>query len=157
MALEDWIDGVVEAMGGIVGHTGKSLKTYRVSARGEIPEALQEYPCAIIYPTRLLGAQYSMGGPCKELWEVRGEFYLFPDTKKTNMPNLIRYFAKIRDATLVSMTLGGKVDHFRFAEGEALSLVTMAYAADTAECQGIVALWEIKADVTSEVGAVIGK
>mgnify|MGYP000642789642 CR=1 FL=1 len=154
MAPERWIDAVVGVMSGIASHRGGKLRVYRVAGKAEIPEGLSEFPCAVIYPTRIKSAQYSLGGPCKELWEVRGEFYLFPDTKKSNLPELIRYFRKIRDATLKSMTLGGLVDHFVFSESP-MELVSMTYETDGPERHGIVALWEVKEDVTGEISAGI--
>ncbi len=151
MSVENWIDAVVAVAGNVASHTSsKFVRAYKVAAKGEIPEALSTYPCAIVYPTRLKSAQYSAGGVCVEIWEVRGEFYLFPDKKKSNLPELVRYFGKIRDATLASLTLGGLVDHFQFAE-EPMSLVVMSYEADSAERHGIVALWEVKVNVGSEV------
>ncbi len=150
MAVTDWIDEVVKAMGKINSHTGGKLKVYRVATKAEIPEALSVFPCAIIYPDRLKSAQYSMSGS-KEVWSVVGEFYIFPDVKKTNVPTLVTYFKKIRDATLASMTLGGKVDHFVFAETDPMGLATGPYEVDGPDRHAIVANWEVKSDVTGEV------
>lgn len=151
MAIQNWIDEIIKVMGTIPSHTGGKLITYRVASKAEIPEALSvPPPCAIIYPTRLISAQYSMGGTCKEIWEVKGEFYLFPDIKKSNLPELIKYFKKIRDATLASLTLGGKVDHFIFGP-ESMMLAVLTYEVDGSERHGIAVTWEVKSDVGSEV------
>jgi hypothetical protein len=150
MAVENWIDEVVRVAGSVESHKGGTVKAFRIASKAEIPEALSVFPCAVVYPTRTKSLQYSMGGPCKEIWEVKGEFYLFPDTKKSNLPELIRYFTRIRKATLASMTLGGLVDHFIFSvEGMALALLT--YEADGPERHGIAVTWEVKSDVTGEV------
>jgi hypothetical protein len=150
MAIESWIDAVVAVAGSVVSHKGGTVKSFRVAGKAEVPEALSVFPCAIVYAPRMKAAQYS-ASICKEIWEVRGEFYLFPDTKKSNLPELIRYYTRIRDAVCAAATLGGLVDHFRFAEGEPMSMVTLAYEVDQPERHGIVAIWEVKSDVTSEV------
>lgn len=131
-------------------HKGGTVKAYRIAGKAELPEALATYPCAIVYAPRLKSAQYS-ASICKEIWEVRGEFYLFADTKKSNLAELTRYFRRIRDASCAAATLGGRVDHFRFAEGDPMTLVSLAYEVDGPERHGIVALWEVKEDVTAEV------
>lgn len=150
MAIENWIDAVVAVAGNVASHKGGKVRAYRVAMKGEIPEALSVFPCAVVYPTRALSLQYSMGGPCIEVWEVRGEFYLFPDNKKSNLPELVRYFARIRDATLASLTLGGIVEHFSFGE-EPMSLVEMTYEVDSAPRHGIAVNWVVKSSVSGEV------
>jgi hypothetical protein len=150
MAVTDWIDEIVKQMGKIQCHTAKKLTVYRVASKGEIPEALAAFPCAVIYPTRLISAQYSASSG-KEVWEVKGEFYIFSDNKKTNLPALMTYFAKIRDATLSSVTLGGRVDHFKFVNADSMMLAVMTYEVDGPERHGIAVTWEVKADVTGEI------
>jgi hypothetical protein len=152
MAIENWIDAVVDVAGSVESHVkGRKVKAYKVASKAEIPEALTVYPCAIVYAPRMKSAQYSMGGPCKELWEVRGTFYIFSDTKKSNIPELIRYFSRIRTATLASLTLGGLVDHFCFAEADPMVMGTLPYEADQPERHVIDVTWDVKSDVTSEL------
>lgn len=151
MAVESWIDAVVAVAGNVLSHkSNRKVRAFRVAERGEIPEALSEFPCAVVYPVKTKSLQYSQGGPCKEIWEVKGEFYLFADNKKSNLPELIRYFGRIRNATLASMTLGGLVDHFIFGEG-GMALVEMTYETDGPPRHGIEVTWEVKADVRDEL------
>ena len=151
MAVELWIDEVVKVAGNVASHkSGRKVRAYRIASKPEVPEAVSEFPSALVYPTRLISAQYSMGGPCKEIWEVKGMFYLFPDNKKTNLPDAVRYFTRIRNATLASLTLGGKVDHFVFAP-EPMTLVEIEEVIDGPKRQAIEVTWEVKSDVTNEV------
>jgi hypothetical protein len=156
MAIEGWIDAVVAVAGSVASHKGGYVKAYRVASKGEIPEALSVFPCAVVYAPRMLSAQYSMGGPCKEIFEVKGYFYLFPDTKKTNIPELVRYFGRIRNATLAAMTLGGLVDHFRLAQADPMVMGALAYEVDQAERHVIEVTWEVKSDVTAELTVMGG-
>jgi len=149
MAVEDWIDRVVTAMGKIPSHTRGTVRVFRVAGKAEIPDALSSYPCAVIYAPRLISAQYS-ASISKEIWEVKGLFFIFSDTKKSNIPELVRYFKKIRTATLSNSTLGGAVDHFVFAD-DPMSLGELTYEVDTPGRHGIEVTWHVKADVTNEV------
>lgn len=151
MAIESWIDSVVAVAGSVVSHRGGTVKAYRVASKAEVPEALSVFPCAVVYAPRMMSAQYSMGGPCKEIFEVKMLFYVFPDTKKSNIPDLVRYYRRIRDAVLASMTLGGRVDHCRFAEADPMVMGTVAYEVDTPERHVIEVTLEVKSDVTAEV------
>jgi hypothetical protein len=152
MAIEQWIDAVVAVAGSVVSHRGGTVRAFQVAAKGEIPDALSVFPCAVVYAPRIKSAQYSMGGPCKELWEVNGYFYLFADTKKSNIPEVIRYYKRIRTATLAKMTLGGLVDHFIFSpDGDPMVMGALAYEADQPERHVIEVTWEVKSDVTAEL------
>jgi hypothetical protein len=152
VAIEQWIDAVVAVAGSVASHKGGTVKAYKLAGKGEVPEALSVFPCAIVYPPRIKSAQYSMGGPCKEIWEVKGLFYLFPDTKKSNFPELVRYFTRIRTATLAAMQLGGLVDHFRFSpDGDLMTMGALAYEVDQPERHVIEVTWEVKSDVTAEL------
>lgn len=151
MAIEDWIDEVVKVAGSVASHTGGFVRAYRIASKSEIPEALSAFPCAIVYATHPTSLQLSEGGPCKEIWAVRGEFYCFSDVKKTNLPELIRYFSKIRDATLLKRKLGGMVDYFTFAEEEPMFLAEMTYEKDGSPHHGIAVNWIVKSDVGGEL------
>ena len=150
MAVENWIDEIVKAMGTIRSHTGGTVKAYRIASKPEVPEAVGVFPSVIVYPERLVSAQYSISGPNKEVWEVHGKFYLFADTKKTNLPEMVRYFARIRNATLASATLGGKVDDFHFG-AEPMKLAAFQDVVDGPWRDGIEVFWEVKSDVGGEV------
>lgn len=150
MAVENWIDDVIKAIGKVKSHAGGTITVYRMAMRPDVPEVISTFPSVLIYPERLISAQYTAGGACKEVWEVHGKFYLFSDTKKTNLPEMIRYFAKIRNATLASITLGGKVDHFIFGT-EPMKLAGFQDTVDGPWRDGIEVFWEVKSDVGAEV------
>jgi hypothetical protein len=151
MGIELWIDEIVALAGAVESHrkNGK-VRSYRVYAKAEIPEALSEYPCAISYPESV-SLQISAGGPCKELWRGVTVFYLFPDSKKSNLPEVMRYFTRIRNGMFSSLTLGGKVDHFGPSpDGSTIELVTATYG-DEVERHALQVRWEVKADISGEI------
>lgn len=150
MSIEHWIDAVVAVAGSVASHRGGTVRAYRIAAKAEIPEALSTFPCAIVYPEKSLRLDYSAGGACIEIWQVKGLFYLFADNKKSNLPDLIRYFSKIRDATLARPTLGGLVDHFTFGE-DGMTLVELNYEVEGPPRHGIEVTWQVKQNVTGEV------
>lgn len=148
--LEDWIDDVAKLAGNVASHKGGFVRSYRVFNRAEIPEALSEFPCAVTY-IQGVRTQYSVGGPCIDVWDGVTEFHLFPDVKKSNMPELVRYFGKIRGAFAANMSLSGKVDHFVLkVDQTALNLAILTYGVE-AEHHGIMAYWEAKENVTGQV------
>lgn len=148
MAVENWIDEVARLAGGIKAHNKGQVKAYLVFERAEIPETISEFPCAITY-VQGLRAQYSMGGPCIDLWDGVTEFHLFPDIKKANLPEMVRYFGKIRTAWAGNMSLGGRVDHCVLKAENSIEMVQMVYGTE-AEHHGLKVYWEVKENVTGD-------
>jgi len=148
MAVENWIDEVARLAGNVKAHNKGNVRSYLVFAKSEIPETITEYPCAITY-VQGLRAQYSQGGVCIDLLDGQTEFHLFPDTKKTNYPELARYFGKIRAAWAANMSLGGRVDHCVLKPDQSLEIVTLSYGSEE-EHHGILVHWEVKENVTGE-------
>lgn len=148
MALEDWIDEVAKLAGNVASHKGGRVRSYQVFAKSEIPETISEYPCAITY-IQGMRTQYSIGGPCVDLWDGVTEFHLFPDTKKSNYPEMARYFGKIRSAWAANMKLSGKVAHCVLKAEPSMSLATLVYGQEN-EHHGMMVYWEVKENVTGQ-------
>lgn len=148
MAIENWVDELVKVAGSVASHTGRKVRAYAVFHKQEFPEALSEFPCAITFGFRV-SSSYSDSGPCIDLWEGITEFHLFPDTKKTNIPEALRYFGRIRNAYALRRRLGGLVEHMLIRE-EGMSLVTAQYGAED-EHHAIVVPWQVKERVTAEI------
>lgn len=149
MAIESWIDEVVRVAGGVASHKGGNVRAFLVAEKAEFPESLSLnlYPCALVYPVSV--RPMLTVGMSKEIWSGVMDFYLFPDTKKSNIPTIVRYFSRIRNAIASHLTLGGKVDHFVFAD-EGMDFAMLTYG-DEALRHGIQVRWEVKSDVSSEV------
>lgn len=148
MSIEKWIDDLAAVAGSVKAHNSGQVKAFRVYARAEIPEAISSFPCALTYPVRVRPS-YSDSGPCTDLWEGQTEFHLFPDVKKANLPEVMRYFAKIRNAFALKRTLGGKVAHLAIRE-DGMVMATAKYGEED-EHHAIMVYWEVKEIVTGEV------
>jgi hypothetical protein len=150
MALEDWIDDVA-ALWDIGDGEGGLVRSYRVYADDQPwPESLQELPCALSYATDCT-PEYSTGGPLVDMYRGVTEFHLFPNTAKINLPPLMKFFARIRNAAAGSMTLSGKVAHFLLRKDVPgiQGPVTLTYGQDAPHL-GILANWEVKENVTGD-------
>jgi hypothetical protein len=148
MALEDWIDEVAKLAGNVASHKGGFVRSYKVFSKSDIPEAINEYPCAVTYIMDVR-AQYSLGGPCIDIWNGQTEFHLFPDIKKSNLPEMVRYFGKIRAAWAANMSLGGLVSHSKLKPDKSIEMVQLVYGVE-AEHHGIMVYWEVKENVTGQ-------
>ncbi len=149
MAVEDWIDAVTAAAGTVAAPSGGQVLSYRVYARKEIPEDLTKFPCALTFVTRVR-SQYSDAGPCVDLWDGKTEFHIFPNTAKSNLPEVMLYFSRIRNAFAKVRTLGGKVDHFMLKADEGLTLDEGVWGGEVTHYI-ITAHWTVKEGVTDEV------
>ncbi len=150
MALEDWIDDVA-ALWDIGDGEGGLVRSYRAYAdEADWPESLQDLPCAISYTTDC-DPTYSTGGPLIDLYRGVTEFHLFPNVYKRNLPVLMRYFARIRNAAAGAITLSGKVAHFLLRRDVPgiQGPVTLTYGQD-APHMGIIVNWEVKESVTGD-------
>jgi hypothetical protein len=149
MAIESWIDDIVRVAGSVASHKGGKVRAYLVAEKAEFPEALSVYPCVLVYP---VGVKMQLSSSMsKEIWSGVMEFYLFPDVKKSNIPTIVRYFKRIRDAMSGKLTLGGKVNHFIFSPDDtAMEFSILTYGDETPR-HGISVRWQVKSDVSSEV------
>ena len=152
MAAENWIDSITALWGAVDDGKGKYVKSYSVFKRAEFPEALSEFPCAITYITRVPTVLYSAGGPAVVVWQGVTEFHLVPDTKKSNIPYVIRFFDRIIRAAASSITLGGLVSHFLLSNEEPLQPGSLVYG-NEAPHYGVVVNWIVKENPTITVGA----
>lgn len=148
MAIEAWIDELVAVAGSVASHKGGYVKAYRVFERAEIPEDLSDFPCAITYG-QIVHPDYSDSAPCVDLWEGTSEFHLFPDNKMSNIPEVLRYFGKIRNAFALKRTLGGLVSHLAI-RAEGIVLVEAKYGVGN-DHHALMVYWEVKEIVTSEI------
>lgn len=150
MAVEDWIDEVCKLAGEVSNGKGGTVKSYSVFKKDNFPEALTVFPCAISYTTQVI-SEYSDSGPCIDLWKGHTEFHLVPNTNKQNYPEIMRYFARIRNAFALHRKLGGKVSFIQLSIDEA-SLqgpVTMQYGTENPHL-GILASWIVKENVSGK-------
>ena len=146
MAAEDWIDAVADVFA-IAGHNGQRVKSYHVYDKAEFPEAITVWPCALTFTVSCL-PEYSLGGPLIDHWWGVTELHLFDDISRGRYPELMLYFARIRNAMASSMTLGGRVKHFSPRSDLRDPLrgpVVLQYGSDNPHL-GIIAQWEVKDD-----------
>lgn len=154
MAVENWIDEIVKAAGEVANSRGGFVRSYRVFEREEFPEAMTEFPCAITYPTAVY-CSYSDAGPGVDVWHGVTELHTHGNAAKSNLPDVMRYFARIKNAFALHRKLGGKVDHF-VIRNEVISIegpLVYRYGGDGEEHHGLRVQWEVKeiVDVTTGV------
>lgn len=150
MAVENWIDEICK-LWEIDDGRGGTVRSYRVFERQEFPAAITQVPCAITYTTEVT-SQYSLGGPLIDMWQGQTEFHLTLDIDKSYYPELMRFFAKIRNAAAGSMTLSSKVDHFLLRVDEGPSIqgpITLQYGSEEPHL-GIIVYWEVKENVSGD-------
>jgi len=149
MAVTDWIDKIAQVFE-VANGKGGTVLSYRMYDRNNIPEALTSYPCAISYVTEARH-QYSLGGPCLDFYNGVTEFHLTPNASKANLPYIMPYFARIRDAAAGNITLSGTVAHFllRLDEASVTGPVTLQYGQEEPH-HGLVVRWEVKEEVSGD-------
>ena len=151
MAVENWIDDIVDVFGSVAGHAGKTVRAYYVYRKSEFPDAIATFPCALTF-TESVRNDYSSGGPLIDHWVGLTELHLFPDLSRAHYPEVMLYFRRIRNAITGHMTLGGKVEHFMLRSDMPYPVrgpVKLKYG-EEAEHLGIVVQWEVKDNVSSE-------
>jgi hypothetical protein len=150
MAVEEWIDEIAALAGTVDNGKGGKVLSYSVFRRAEFPESLSTFPCALTY-TSEVRSTYSLGGPNIDLWYGITEFHLVPNIAKSHYPFIMRFFARIKAAFAVHMTLGGKVAYcqLRTDEPGLQGPVTLQYGSEDPHL-GIVARWMVKEDTTGE-------
>lgn len=148
MAVEQWIDEICKLAGEVPDGRGRRVLSYSVFGKTNFPEGLTKFPCAITYTTQVV-SEYSLGGPCIDLWQGVTEFHLSEGSAKSEYPQVMRYFAQIRAAFAAHMTLGGKVAYCKLRDDEP-SLqgpVVLQYGTEQPH-HGIIARWVVKENVT---------
>ena len=155
MAVTDWIDEITEVWEFNNGKGGL-VKSYRLYENNEFPEALSVFPCAISYVTSV-ETQYSLGGPCIDTYEGVTEFHLVPNVSKVNIPYILPFFKRIRDAAAAHMNLGGLVAWWMLKTGgePSISLVTLQYGAENPHL-GLMVRWSCKENVTGDFTPAAG-
>jgi hypothetical protein len=148
MSIEKWIDEVANIAGSVASHRGGFVKAFMVFKKAEIPEALSDFPCAITYG-HVVMPSYSDSGPCIDLWQGITEFHVFSDVKKTNFPELQKYFGRIRNAFALKRRLGGLVDHCVIVD-PGIELVTATYGIE-GEHHALRVTWQVKENVGGEI------
>ena len=158
MALENWIDRIVVRWAQIETHTGGSLRSYKLYEINEFPEIVTP-PCVLTYPTGV-NITYSVGGPIVEHWTGRSDFYLFGNVSKTNLPQLVVYFKKIRNTAISSITLNNTCDYFMIDSQDigAPSIqgpVVLQYGDGDNPMHGLVVNWKVKENISNEDGVTV--
>ena len=152
MAVEAWIDKIAALMGVSDGR-GSQVRSYRAYDKAEFPEAITVWPCAITYVVGYR-PEYASGGVVKGHYRGRTEFHLFPNVAKSNIPALMLYFRRIRNAMSGAYQLGALVNDFRLADGEPWPIkgpVTLQYGSEDPH-YGITVEWQIKAEESADEG-----
>lgn len=151
MAVEDWIDDIVDVFAGVTGHHGKPLRAFYVYKKQEFPDAIAVFPCALTFTdgtSPMYSASLSL-----DVWTGITELHLFPDLSRMHYPEIMLYFARIRNAMAGHIQLGGKVEHFLprvDAQFPIRGPVRLQYG-DEAPHLGIVVQWQVKENVSGEV------
>ncbi len=151
MAVEDWIDSVVDMWAGVAGHQGKTLHAYLVYRRAEIPDTPADFPFVLTF-TQGLQPNYSAGGPQINAWVGVSEFHLFPDLSRAHDPEIMLYYQRVVAAMASHLTLGGKVSHFLPRADVAQPIrapVRLEYGEEPPHL-GLVVQWEVKEIVNGE-------
>lgn len=142
--IQEWIDAVADVFA-VSDGAGGFVKSYHVYDKAEFPEAMTRFPSALTFSTALQ-PMYSAGGPLVDLWLGTTELHLFEDISRKHYPEIMLYFARIRNAMAASMSLGGRVAHFLPRGGVIDPIrgpVVLQYGSEAPHL-GIVVQWEVK-------------
>lgn len=155
MSIENWIDAICKLMSVSDGARGNVL-SYHVYDKAEFPASLSQFPCAV---TLIQGVdfQYSLGGPKKGIYKGKTEFYLTAGLNMADLPNVMLYPARIRNACAGAMQLGGLVDHFILTTDprQIVGPIGLRYNAEDPPRWGYTVNWEVKADEAGDAGYTI--
>jgi hypothetical protein len=150
LAIESWIDEIAKLAGEVEDGRGGHVRSYSVFERAEFPESLSLFPCALTYATEVT-CQVSEG-LCIDLWKGTTEFHLFPDVAKNHYPEIMLYFARIRNAFALHRKLAGKVAYCQLVTEEGPSIqgpVVLQYGSEEPHL-GLIARWVVKENVTGK-------
>jgi len=150
MSIENWIDKVAQVMA-VSDGAGGTVRSYHVYDRAEFPGSLNQFPCAV---SLIQGVDflYSLGGPLKGIYRGRTEFYLTAGMDMSDLPKVMLYLARIRNACAGSMQLGGTVDHFLLVSDprQIVGPIGLRFNPDDQPRWGFTVNWEIKADEAAD-------
>jgi hypothetical protein len=147
--IEDWIDDVVTLFQ-IADGRGGMVKAYWYYDGLGLPDAINEYPCAIVIPENVLSVPSA--GLKIDYWRGRVEFHLFEDVGWDKLPEIMKYARRIRDAMATGVSLSSKVDEFRIDPDRPRILIPTQLRWDENQPWhwGAILYWEVKEDVSSE-------
>jgi len=153
IAVNDWIDEIAK-LWEIADGRGGTVTSFRVYEKNEFPESLPAgVICAITYTLDVESA-YSLGGPLVDRWRGITEFHFPWGVDKSHFPEIMLFFARIRNAAAGSMTLGSRVAHFLLRTqntgGQSIQgPVTLTYGSE-APHHGLLVYWEVKDDESGQ-------
>jgi hypothetical protein len=108
MAIEDWIDKLVDVAGSVDAGNKKKVRAFYVFKKTEFPESITDFPCALTF-TENVSMDYPDAGPNRDEWQGIIEFHITNNTKKSNYPTIMRYFSRIRTAFKANRILADNV------------------------------------------------
>jgi hypothetical protein len=148
--IENWIDLIAAVWGDVSDGKGGTVRSYRMYEVAEFPASLSEFPCAVSYPTKVV-CEYGAGNSI-DLWDGKTEFHLVPNIDRAHTPYLLQFFARIRDAAALHMTLGGVVDYFilRMEDKSIEGPVELKWGGEEPHW-GLVVYWRVKENVSNQV------
>lgn len=149
MAITDWIDKLARVWE-VSDGKGGTVYSYRLYEKNEFPAAIVDFPSAVSYVTEAI-IEYSAGGPCIDFYRGVTEFHLVPGAEKSNIPYVLEFFARIRDAAARNIQLSSTVARFTL-RSEAASIqgpVVLQYGAEEPHL-GLIVFWEVKENVSGD-------
>jgi hypothetical protein len=150
MAVESWIDEIAK-LWEISDGKGGTVKSFRVYDKNEFPSKIATFPSAITY-TLDVENSCSQGGPCIDYWTGVTEFHLFPNTDPGNIPAIMLFFARIRNAAAANITLSSKVAWFLLAANPGPSIkgpLGLAFGGEESH-YGLLVYWRVKENVSGQ-------
>lgn len=149
MAVENWIDEIAK-LWEISDGAGGIVRSYRLYEKAEFPAAITQLPAVLTYPTGVTGIY---GGPSVELWDGVSEFHLALDSDNGRIPDILLYFARIRNAALANITLSSKVSYFQLRNEGGVSIagpLTLKFGGDEPH-KGLAVYWRVKENVNVSI------
>lgn len=145
MSVENWIDAVCK-LWEVSNGKGGTVRSFRVYEKNEFPESISEAPCALTYTHEVIS--YYSAGNAYELWNGVTEFHLTDGVAKDKFPEIMLYFARIRNAAAASLKLGGLVENFRLRTPETGGAsiqgpVQLQYGSESPH-HGLLVYWRVK-------------
>ncbi len=106
--LASWGKTLTDVWGEVV------VEKKRVTSYGfdKIPESLSVFPAAISRITEL-NPGYSMGGPCRAVYQGITEFHVTASLVRSQMPFVMKFMDEIVKTAAKHITLGGLVVDFK--------------------------------------------
>lgn len=162
MAVENWIDAIVDVWAGIDNGKGGKVRAFSVYRKDEFPNALaaEQMPCVLTYTTSVEADSNDALG--FDHWRGVSEFHLFPNLDRANYPAVMLFYKRIRQAAAANIKLGNRVSLFvlrnnvsRVTGASIEGPVALQYGSESPHL-GLVVHWLVKEDVTTETPVSIG-